>query len=89
MTRKLLLHHRDELLHHLVHLIAREEVGNFTAGEDVVEILEERLLLDVVVGEDESHPFTLYATTAKLNHLIICLNESYGGILQKIKAFLS
>lgn len=52
---------------HIVLLIGWEDVGHLACVKDVVDILEEALLFDTVIGEDESRSFALSAHFAEQN----------------------
>ena len=62
------LHDGDELRHDLALLVPREQVGHQPGrGQDVVDVLEEALLLDVLVGEQERSALALDAAGAVQN----------------------
>ena len=49
----LFLHDRHEVLLDLVDLVLGKQVGDLAGAQDVVDVLEEALVLDLVVGEEE------------------------------------
>ena len=62
-------------LHHRRALVVGEEVGHLTAVEQVVDVLDVRLLLDLRVAEEEHHGFALPAgDAAKLLEVLLPLH---------------
>ena len=59
--RKLLLHDGDQVRIDLVNFITSKEIGHLSGRQNIVDILQETLVLDLLVGENERYAFALLA----------------------------
>ena len=83
--RALALHDGQQLGHHLGLLVAAKEVGHEAGGEDVVDVLEEALLLDVLVGEEEGGALALDAAGAEQDLQVF---NKVGGVVGSRHCYL-
>ena len=56
---KLFLHDWYQVGVDFVNLVSSEQVGDLSRGEDIVDVLEETLVFDFIVGEEEGDPLAL------------------------------
>ena len=70
-SRKFFLHHRDEVRVYFINLVTSKQVGHFSRGKDVVDVLKESLVFDLVVCEEEGDSFSLLTCCSVENLQVI------------------
>ena len=65
---KLFLHDWYEVGVDFIDLVSSEQVGDFSRGEDIVDVLEEALIFDLIVSEEEGDSLALL-TGCSVEHL--------------------
>lgn len=58
-TRLFFFHDANKTLSDIIDLVLGEQICHFTRTQQIVEIFQESLFFDLVVGKNESHAFTL------------------------------